>query len=81
VGGERHIVIDVAKAFVFGECVYIQRDDLSWFVSMTRTEADCPSFTVPYNVAFDGVAAAGNDYYLGYTYDDVFTSDFTAEFD
>jgi len=81
VGGERQIVIDEAMKFVFGECVYIQRDDLSWFVSMTRTEANYPSFTVPYNVVFDGVAAAGNDYYLGYTYDNVFTSDFSAEFD
>jgi len=81
VGGERHIVLDQAMTFIFGECVYIQRDDMSWFVSMTRTEADCPSFTVPFNVVFDGVAAAGNDYYLGYTYDNVFTSDFSAEFD
>ena len=81
VGGETHIVVDSAVAFIFGECVYIQRDDLSWFVSMTRTEASSPSFTVPFNVAFDSVAAIGNEYYIGYVYDNTFSSSFSAEFD
>lgn len=81
VGSERHIVVDSAVKFLFGDCVYIELDGGGWFVSMTRTEANAPSFTVPFNVAFTGAAAAGNDYYIGYVYDNVFSSDFSAEFD
>ena len=79
-GSERQIVVSDAVKFNFGECVYIQLDDLSWFVSMARTEADAPSFTVPFNAPFVGVATAGNDYYIGYVIDNVFNESFGLEF-
>jgi len=81
VGAERQIVVDSAVKYNFGECVYVELDGGGWFVSKIRTEADAPSFTVPFNVEFTGVAAIGNDYYIGYVFDNSFSADFSAEFD
>ena len=81
VGGERHIVVDSAVGYLFGDPVYIQLDGGGWFMSEIRTEADSPSFTVPFNVAFTGAAAIGNEYYITYTFNGAFESSFSGEFD
>ena len=81
VGAERHIVVDIAVKFKFGDCVYVQLDGGGWFFSKTRTEASTPAFSVPFNVEFAGTATAGNEYYIGYVYDNSFSADFSAEFD
>lgn len=81
VGGERQVVLDVAMKYRFGDPVYIALDGGGWFMSEIRTEGDSPSFTVPYNVAFTGTAAIGNEYYITYTYNDAFEDAFSGEFD
>jgi len=81
VGGEQHIVVDNAVTFYFGDPVYIELDGGGWFMSEIRTEADVASFTVPYNVAFSGTAAAGNEFYIRYRYNLAFGSEFSEEFD
>jgi hypothetical protein len=80
-GGERMIVIDVARKYIFGECVFVALDGGGWFASKIRTEANAPSFTVPFNSEFSGAATAGNDYYIGYVYDESFDDSFSEDFD
>jgi hypothetical protein len=81
VGGERQIVLDTAMKYLFGYPVYIELDGGGWFMSEIRTEADSPAFTVPFNVAFTGTAAIGNEFYIGYTYNLAFSGDFSEDFD
>lgn len=81
VGTERHIVVDSAIKYTFGDCMYVALDGGGWFVSKIRTEANAPSFTVPFNVEFAGAASIGNEYYIGYVFDEVFDDSFSGEFD
>lgn len=80
VGEERQIIVDIAVKFNFGDCIYVALDGGGWFVSMARTEGDSASFTIPFNAFFEGAAAMGNEYYIGYVYDEVFDESFSEEF-
>lgn len=81
VGGERHIVMDNAYAYQFGLPLYIELDGGGWFMSRIRTEANVPTFTVPFNAPFVGASAIGNDFYIGYVENVAFSGDFSGDFD
>lgn len=63
-GGEYVVPLEDARTFKFGSCIYIQRNDLSWFMSRIQDESDAPTFTVRLLTAFSGGAAMGNEVYL-----------------
>jgi hypothetical protein len=60
------LVLNVAQTFTFGEPIYIRRDDLTWFVSPTASEARTPTFTIHLLEQYSGTAAsAGAEVFIG----------------
>jgi len=64
-GGETHMVSNTAVRYPFGECLFIALDAGGWFVSKIVTEADFPSFSIPFTSLFAGTATIGNSFYVG----------------
>lgn len=63
-GGETQIVVSSALKYPIGEWLLIELDGGGFFVSRITTEANSPSFTIPFTTPFVGAATAGNDFYV-----------------
>lgn len=64
--GEYYVRVQTAVRFDIGECVFVQRDDDTWFVSKAASDSQTPTYSIPISTAYSGGAAsAGNDVYVG----------------
>lgn len=65
--GAFNVPVETAVVYKFGSCVYIQRDDDSWFMSTLVGEADSPTYMLHMTTAFSGAASADSPVYVGAT--------------
>lgn len=66
--GTTLIPLNEAARFSFGQCIYVRRDDDTWFVSKSTAECVTPAFTIPITTGLtaEGSAfSAGNEVYVG----------------
>ena len=63
--GRTAVVVD-AVSYPIGEWLLVELDVAgTYFVSRITTEADTPSFVIPFTTEFTGAASAGNNFYVG----------------
>lgn len=59
--GDTQIVVNEAVTYTIGQWLFIQRDDLSYFISRITTTANSPSFTIPFTTPYSGGAVTANN--------------------